>query len=170
MGVLRYVRSVVALSAVFLMVDGAAAQDQSRFVLSGVITKPDGSSVAWLGEPTLTQNRPLLVRQGDQVGPYRVAQIQEDRVELDGPSGKLVVRLYASAVSGAPATPSAAAPALVAPVTPSATATASVAPAPTRPESTQPELKPGREVREYLDAVMDPRIRNSGGLNRLMGR
>ena len=166
MGVLKYVRWMVALSAVFLVVDGAAAQDQSRFVLSGVIIKPDGSNVAWLGEPTLTPDRPLLVREGDQVGPYRVAKIQEDRVELDGPSGKLVVRLYASAVSGAPATASAAAAAPEAPATPSA----AVAPEPTRPESTEHEPKPGREVREYLDKVMDPRIRNSGGFNRLLGR
>ena len=155
---LKYLLWFAALPALFLVADCAADQDQSRFVLSGVITKQDGGSMALLGEPTLTQDRPLLVREGDQLGPYRVAKIREDRVELDGPSGKLVVRLFVSAGFGAPVTPS----------TPATTAAARASPAPTRPESTEPELKPGKEVREYLDAVMDPRIRNSGGFNRLL--
>jgi hypothetical protein len=72
------------------------AQDQPRFTVSGVVIK-EGAGVAWIGEPSYTKNRLLRVREGDHIGPYRVAAIREDRVELTGPSGPVVVRLSASA-------------------------------------------------------------------------
>lgn len=150
MGRSKHVVALFALLAVSIIAERAAAQDQSRFFLNGVVTKPDGSSMALLSEPTLTQDRARFVREGDRIGPYRVAAIKEDRVELDGPSGRVIVRLSSSAGSGAPV--SAAAP---------ASAAAAVATA-------EPQLKPGKEVRDYLDRVMDPRIRNSGGFRRFV--
>jgi hypothetical protein len=72
------------------------AQDPPRFTVSGVIIR-DGASMAWVGEPTHTKNKLVRVREGDQIGPYRVTSIQEDRVELTGPAGPVVVRLSASA-------------------------------------------------------------------------
>lgn len=154
MGCSKHIVALFALLAVSIAADRAAAQDQSRFFLNGVVTKPDGSSMALLSEPTLTQDRARFVREGDRIGPYRVAAIKEDRVELDGPSGKVIVRLSSSAGSGAPV--SAAVP-----------VSAAAAEA-TLQRAAEPELKPGKEVRDYLDRVMDPRIRNSGGFSRFV--
>ena len=88
---------LVALFFASLFVGWAAAQDQPRFTVMGVVIRQEGSAVAWIGEPTYTQNKLVRVREGDQVGPYRVAKIGEDRVELTGPSGPVVVRLSATA-------------------------------------------------------------------------
>lgn len=75
-----------------LVVEGQAQAPQ--FVLTGVVFVEGGSGGrAWLQEPALTQNQVVTVRTGDSIGPYRLATIHEDRVELDGPSGKVVVHL-----------------------------------------------------------------------------
>ena len=151
----RYV-SPMMLFALVMGVGSAAAQDQSQFSLTGVVTKEDGSSVAWLEEPTITQSRPVLIRPGDQVGPYRVAKIEEDRVELDGPSGKLVVRLYGTAPMGAPASTAPSAPALAAQV-PLKLGNVPI-----------PQIEP-KDARAYLDAHTDPRIRTSKGFHKMLG-
>ncbi len=78
-----------------------ASADAQQFSMTGVVVV-EGQSRVWLQEPSLTQNRIVVVRVGESVGPYRVTKILEDRVELDGPAGILVVRL-----AGAPSAPSA---------------------------------------------------------------
>ncbi len=78
-----------------------ASADAQQFSMTGVVVV-EGQSRVWLQEPSLTQNRIVVVRVGESVGPYRVTKILEDRVELDGPAGTLVVRL-----AGAPSAPSA---------------------------------------------------------------
>ena len=74
-----------------------------NFILSGVVFVEGGNGGrAWLQEPTLTQNEVVPLRPGESIGPYRLTAIQEDRVELQGPAGKVVVFL---AGAGAPAAP-----------------------------------------------------------------
>lgn len=112
-----------ALTAVLALAPITQAQEQPpRFVVSGVVVKPDGSALAWLQEPTFIKGV-MLVRPGDGVGPYKVTGITEDRVELQGPAGKVIVRLYATATGGpVPAAPK--------PVTPSAPTVVGGTPAP----------------------------------------
>lgn len=89
-----------AMTAVLVLAPLSQAQEQPpRFVVNGVVLKPDGSALAWLQEPTFTKGV-MLVRAGDSVGPYKVTGITEDRVELQGPAGKVIVRLYATATGG----------------------------------------------------------------------
>jgi hypothetical protein len=172
-----------------------AAQDQPRFTVSGVVIN-EGASVAWIGEPSYTKNRLQRVRVGDSVGPYRVVAIREDRVELAGPSGPLVLRLTASApdmppatgaVATAPSPPSAGTPGSRTPSsgtrsaaggsrsvgTPRAPgeATAPVAGTQAQP---RPQLTPDQEVqaraevRAYIDRIKGPP--KVSGWGRLMGR
>jgi hypothetical protein len=83
-----------------LLAGMSAANADAQFSLSGVVVV-EGQSRGWLQESSLTQNRIVVVRVGESIGPYRVTKILEDRVELEGPTGTLVVRL-----AGAPSTPS----------------------------------------------------------------
>jgi hypothetical protein len=83
-----------------------------RFVLTGVILFDGGSGFAWLQEPTLNGGRPAVLRPGESIGPYRLTKLLEDRVELQGPAGKILVPLRngqgspATAIaSAAPSTP-----------------------------------------------------------------
>lgn len=79
------------------MTGGAHAQDPAQvategFVLTGLVV--DGADgLAWLREPTYTENAIIPVRPGDTVGPYRVSRILDDRIELEGPGGTLSVLL-----------------------------------------------------------------------------
>jgi hypothetical protein len=77
------------------------------FVLSGVLHVEGGGGLAYLQEPTLTNNAIVAVRQGAKIGPYKLTKIFEDRVELEGPSGTILVPLYGggggTAVATAPA-------------------------------------------------------------------
>lgn len=98
-------KSLIAIAVALAVLAGAGAGSTSaqsaepRFVLSGVVFVEGGTGGrAWLLEPTLTQNQVITVRPGDSIGPYRLASIHDDRVELQGPSGKLVVPL--AGVSG----------------------------------------------------------------------
>jgi hypothetical protein len=86
---------LVALGSVWLVPGAAAAQDQPRFSVMGVVIRP-GVSIAWIGEPTLTKDNFVRVLEGQRIGPYQVVKILEDRVELTGPSGPMVVRLSSS--------------------------------------------------------------------------
>jgi hypothetical protein len=78
------------------------AQAAEGFILSGVISFDGGGGLAWLQEPKLTNNEVVAVRRGDSVGPYRLTQIFEDRVELEGPAGKILVPLFGAQAASAP--------------------------------------------------------------------
>lgn len=91
----------------------------------------EGGGRAWLQEPSLTRNEIVSVRLGEEIGPYRLTGIFNDRVELAGPSGKFSVRL-----AGAVGPVTAASPESSAPVP------APVAAAPAPPD--QREVSPGR--------------------------
>jgi hypothetical protein len=167
----------VAVSAALWLFEGSvAAQDQPRFTVSGVVIN-DGASVAWLGEPSYTKNRLQRVREGDSVGPYKVVAIREDRVELVGPTGPVVVRLTASAPD-MPATPAvgAVAPAPTSPSSPAsgprprpqspaAVPTAGTAQTPTQvrgPLTPEQEAKALADMRARIDAIRGSKPRASG--------
>ncbi len=101
---------VVAMwfALVGIIADYSYAQSQTppgeRFVLTGVVFGDGGRGLAWLQEPTFTNNLVVSVRVGDSVGPYRLTRISEYRVELEGPSGTVSIPL-----AGSPATMTAAA-------------------------------------------------------------
>jgi hypothetical protein len=62
------------------------------FVLTGLVLLSDrGDGIAYLLEPSLTNNEVMAVRRGDTIGPYRLTRILDDRVELEGPAGTVVV-------------------------------------------------------------------------------
>jgi hypothetical protein len=77
------------------------AKSPEQFVLSGVLVLEGGRGLAWLQEPVLTGNRVVTVHAGDAIGPYRVAKIFDDHVELDGPTGKVLVPLSGPGGAGA---------------------------------------------------------------------
>jgi hypothetical protein len=98
---------LTALTVAGLIVAGGLSRDayaaDPNFTLTGVVFVEGGTGGrAWLQEPTLTQNQVVPLRPGESIGPYKLAAIKEDRVELQGPAGKVVVFL---AGAGAPATP-----------------------------------------------------------------
>jgi hypothetical protein len=72
-----------------------------KFVLSGVVVFDGGKGLAWLQEPTLTGNQVVALRPGETLGPYRLARILDDRVELEGPSGTVLVPVYGGGQGGA---------------------------------------------------------------------
>ena len=85
---------IAATWAVVGMVAGAAfAQTGEQFVLSGLVYVEGGRGLAWLQEPTFTNDKVVIVRVGDSIGPYRLTKILVDQVELEGPGGKLSVPL-----------------------------------------------------------------------------
>jgi hypothetical protein len=167
----------------------AGAQDQPRFTVSGVVIK-EGGAVAWIGEPAYTKNRLLRVREGDQIGPYRVAAIREDRVELTGPSGPVVVRLSVSApdmpsepaagaaaaapsggkpVAAPPGSPSGGSAVAAPPGSPSGGSAVAAVPgtagtrAPARTRLTpEQEARVLQEIRSHLDSVKATKPKNSG--------
>ena len=87
---------LATLCAVWLSPGAAAAQDQPRFSVMGVVIRQE-VRIAWIGEPTYTKDNFVRVREGDRLGPYQILRIREDRVEMTGPTGPMVVRLSASA-------------------------------------------------------------------------
>jgi hypothetical protein len=105
----QVIRIAVIWAAAMGIVAGSAhaqatATATERFVLSGVVFAGEGRGLAWLQEPTFTNNYVILVRPGDSVGPYRVTKILEDQVVLEGPGGTLAIPL-----AGVPGTATAAA-------------------------------------------------------------
>ena len=126
-----------------------------RFVLSGVVVFDGGGGVAWLHEPTLTQSRVIALRPGESIGSYRLEKILDDRVELKGPGGTVLVPLY----SGAPAA--------VASAAGSGSPGPGPAPAPNGPAApsragAEPAVDPGRaerqvERRARLDQALEKR-------------
>jgi hypothetical protein len=108
---------VVAATATAALAEG---KDQGeRFVVTGVMVLANGKGLAWLQEPKFTGDRPVLVRAGERIGPYQVTAVLEDRVELEGPNGRVLVPLRnangAPAVGSATPNASAAGPAVVPP-------------------------------------------------------
>jgi hypothetical protein len=93
----------------------AHAAAAEKFLLSGVLVLDGERGVAWLSEPTLTQNLVRVVRTGESIGAYQLTKVFENRVELQGPEGPVMVPL-----NGGPGTP---------------TATASAAPPPAQPQA-----------------------------------
>ena len=63
-----------------------------KFILSGVVLDGD-TALALLQEPGLTQDQVRVVSPGAEVGSYRLTAVLQDRVELEGPSGKITVPL-----------------------------------------------------------------------------
>jgi hypothetical protein len=63
-------------------------------VLSGLMLFEDGNGLVWLKEQSLTGDRVVLMRPGERLGPFRLTVIREDRVELEGPTGTVVVPVY----------------------------------------------------------------------------
>ena len=64
-----------------------------RFVLSGMVSWRGDEGVAWLQEPDLTRNELVALRIGQSVGPWKLTRFLENGVELDGPTGKILVPL-----------------------------------------------------------------------------
>ena len=98
----------VLVAPVFLIVlagpSPALAQNPAtpeKFVLSGVVVFDGGKGLAWLQEPTLTGNQVVALRPGETLGPYRLTRILDDRVELEGPSGTVLVPVYGGGQDGA---------------------------------------------------------------------
>jgi hypothetical protein len=89
---------------------GNAQPGIEQFVLSGVLVLDGEKGIAWLYEPTLTRNQIIAVRAGESVGPYRLARVLTDRVELEGPAGKLLVPLYSAGSGTAPTAVASSAP------------------------------------------------------------
>jgi hypothetical protein len=81
----------------------AASTAPERFVVTGVVFVEGGRGLAWLQEPTFTNNKVIAVHPGDSVGPYRVTKILECQVVLEGPGGTVSVPL-----AGGPGTATAA--------------------------------------------------------------
>ncbi len=84
-------------------VDTASAQASTEptFVLSGVVIDGRGAARALVEEPQLTGGRPVMLRVGDMIGPYRVASIAEDHTVLQGPGGR-VIRIMLGGTPGSP--------------------------------------------------------------------
>ncbi len=100
-------KNVIALAAASLVLLGATARaSAAEFVLSGLVAYDNGDGVALLQEPNLTQNKIVTLHRGDSVGPWKLTRILEDRVELEGPGGKVFVALGTAVGSGAPVTAS----------------------------------------------------------------
>ena len=112
----RFIAVAAVLSAVIAgaagNVNGQGLPAAEKFVLSGVIFFDGWPGLAWLQEPTLTGNQVVAVPQGGMVGQYRLTRILADRVELEGPAGKILVPIYsargpagAAVASAAPVSP-----------------------------------------------------------------
>ena len=85
---------IAAMSAGAVMASGTAyAQSGEKFVLSGLIYIEGDRGLAWLQEPTYTNDKIIVARVGDSIGPYRLTKILDDQIELEGPGGKVAVPL-----------------------------------------------------------------------------
>jgi hypothetical protein len=71
----------------------APTQPGGQFSLIGVVMLEGGRDLAFIQEPSLKDNKVVIVRLGDNVGPYRVTKILTHQVELTGPGGVVVIPL-----------------------------------------------------------------------------
>jgi len=143
-----------------IVVGSANAQSPTptgeRFVLSGVVFVEGGRGLAWLQEPSLTQDQVVTLRQGDSIGPYRLTKILEDQVELEGPVGKFSVPLSgASATAAKSQEPHPQAP------PPSAVTVSASVPGPSVPVPEEmhnkPEILPPHPALNNPNAIVIPR-------------
>ena len=85
---------------------GAASEPvrEPAFELAGLAKLEGDASFALLQEPELTNGVPVLVRQGQFIGSYRLVAVEDDRVLLESANGVITVLLGGSkASSGATA-------------------------------------------------------------------
>jgi len=139
------VRRPIEVATVLLALLGAAAGNvygqgvaqpaAEQFVLSGVLVFDGGGGLAWLQEPGLTQNRVIALRPGESIGSYRLERILDDRVELRGPGGTVLVPLYSAAPAAVASAAGGSTPARNAPTAPSQA-------------GPEPPVKPGRADRQ----------------------
>jgi hypothetical protein len=106
---------------ILLGVTGARVSGQpgtpgaERFVLTGLVVWSGNEGVAWLQEPDLTRNELVTLRIGQSLGPWKLTRFLDNGVELDGPTGKILVPLHnaggggTAVAAGAPAGPAPAA-------------------------------------------------------------
>jgi hypothetical protein len=92
------------------------APGAERFVLTGLVVWSGEEGMAWVQEPDLTRNEIVAVRIGESVGPWKLTRFLDNGIEMDGPSGKVLIPLYNAgaggpAVAGGAASGSASAPA-----------------------------------------------------------
>src|SRR5437899_12390089 len=85
----------VALLCATMLAASAQAPAEERFVVTGVLILDDGDGWAWLQEPSLTNNESVRVRRGHTVGQWRLTRLLEDRVELEGPGGRITYVILA---------------------------------------------------------------------------
>jgi hypothetical protein len=71
----------------------APTEPGGKFSLVGVVMLEDGRKLAFIQEPNLTNDKAVMVRLGDSVGPYRVTKILTHQVELTGPGGAVAIPL-----------------------------------------------------------------------------
>lgn len=69
---------------------------EPAFELAGVVKQEGDASFALLQEPELTMGRPILIRQGQSIGGYRLVAVEEDRVRLESSTGAVTVLLGGS--------------------------------------------------------------------------
>lgn len=104
----RWQRSTFGLALVLGLGAGAgnvafAQSTPTSFVLSGVVIDAQGTARAIVEDPQWTGGRSVMLRVGDQIGPYRVVSIAADHAVLQGPGEPLRLRLSGVAAAG-PAT------------------------------------------------------------------
>jgi hypothetical protein len=109
---------ITIISLVLLLLLGATGAGVSgqpvtpgaeRFVLTGMVMWSGNEGVAYLQEPDLTRNELVTLRIGESVGPWKLTRFLDNGVELDGPTGKVLVPLHnaggrgTAVATGAPA-------------------------------------------------------------------
>lgn len=115
---IRMILTAATWAAVLVLLAGnARAQSPTspggQLLVVGVVLLEDGRGLAWVQDPTFTNNKIVTVRLGDSVGPYRVTKILTNKVELTGPGGTLSIPLAGApgavsvASSGASSSPGA---------------------------------------------------------------
>jgi hypothetical protein len=173
---------IKTISVVLMMLLGATgagvsaqpgAPGAERFVLTGMVVWSGEEGVAWLQEPDLTRNQIVVLRIGESVGPWKLTRFLNNGVELDGPTGKVLVPLQnvggggSAVAAGSPAGPAPAAstaralpggdtPPVAAPPTPASPQPGSVG------ESNLPAPNAGA-LGEALDKARADRARRQAG-------
>ena len=69
---------------------------EPAFELVGVVKREGDASFALLQEPELMPGKPVLIRQGQSIGAYRLVAVERDRVRLDSAAGVITVLLGGS--------------------------------------------------------------------------
>ena len=108
-GIISVVLSILlgATSAAVSAQPGAPGAE--RFVLTGMVVWSGNEGVAWLQEPDLTRNEMVALRIGQSVGPWKLTRFLDNGIELEGPTGKVLIPLHnaggggTAVAAGAPA-------------------------------------------------------------------